>query len=256
MRQRLGQHFLKDENVLKKIASTPDIKEGDIVIEIGPGHGELTKYLLAANPKRLIAIEKDKELADGLKQLTSRTVEVVMGDALKTLPIVVSHLNKPYKIVGNIPYYITGRLMRVLGELGHKPQSIVLTIQKEVAERICSAPPRMNLLAASVQFWGIPSVRGIIKRSCFKPTPKVDSVIISIEVRRPNKESANGYYEFIKTLFKQPRKTVSNNLRSYQKTKSTIDGILTSLSISPTLRPGDLDFDTILKLSSVFKGLA
>ena len=109
MRQRLGQHFLKDQHVLENIAAVLDIDKNDVVIEIGPGHGELTQHLLAAQPKRLIIIEKDQELANQLKEnLEGSGVEIVIGDALKALPDIVSGLNgKSYKVTGNIPYYIT-----------------------------------------------------------------------------------------------------------------------------------------------------
>ncbi len=256
MRQRLGQHFLKDHSVLENIVASLEIKKNEVVIEIGPGHGELTQYLLAAYPKRLIAIEKDPDLADKLvESLEGTEIEVVKGDVLKVLPETVSRLNgKPYKLVGNIPYYITGYLMRTLEKLEPKPERTILLIQKEVAERICSEPPRMNLLAASVQFWGIARVVGSVNRSAFEPRPDVDSAIISIDPKPlPNDLLKEGYYKLVKALFRQPRKTILNNLREgLDMAKTDVESKLNSADVSPGLRPGNLDIGTIAKLSRVF----
>lgn len=253
MRRRLGQHFLKNRSALKKIASALDISSDDIVIEIGPGHGELTQYLLDASPKKLIVIEKDDMLANSFE--LKQRVDMINGDALKVLPSVISHLNgNHYKLVGNIPYYITGRLMRVVGELDPKPKCIVFTIQKEVAERICSTPPRMNLLAASIQFWGKPSIVGYIGKSSFQPQPEIDSAILSIKTNPAvNKHIDEQYYKLIRILFKQPRKTVLNNLRSCSGIdKTQAENVLRSVGVDQALRPGDLAIPTLIKLNRVF----
>ena len=168
---KLGQHFLKNKTKLRKIVEALELKDGDVVIEIGPGHGELTDELRSANHKlKIIAIEKDEELAESLKEKfkNNKNIKIIEGDALKLLPQLTDDqrltiydkrlTTDNYKIAGNIPYYITGYLFRILGELENKPSLIVLLIQKEVAERVCARPPKMSLLAASVQFWAEPKI--------------------------------------------------------------------------------------------------
>ena len=160
--KRLGQHFLINKTKLQKIVEALDLKPGDAVIEIGPGHGELTDELRNKNNElKLMTIERDNDLVELLKNKFARdkNLEVVHDDVLKILPDLCLKLhNSNFKIVGNIPFYITGYLLRILGELKNKPSLIVLTVQKEVAERICAEPPKMNLLAASVQFWAEPKI--------------------------------------------------------------------------------------------------
>ncbi|HQA96184.1 MAG TPA: rRNA adenine N-6-methyltransferase family protein, partial [Candidatus Colwellbacteria bacterium] len=120
--RRLGQHFLKNQEILRKIASALEISETDIIVEIGPGHGELTRHILDQNPKRLIAIEKDKNLAVKLADsLQKNNLEVILGDALKELPLLTRDLQSEYKLSGNIPYYISGYLFRTMESLEKKP---------------------------------------------------------------------------------------------------------------------------------------
>jgi len=284
--QRLGQHFLKDKSVLKRIASSLEIKPNETIIEIGPGHGELTSLIIQASPKKIITIERDKKLATEVEKLDTSGVdlEVIEGDAIKIIPTIPKILNpRPttaneeqrsalshsfatsdtvgsdgaiaYKIAGNIPYYITGKLLRIIGELEEKPQSIVLTIQKEVAERICATPPKMNLLAASIIHWGKPEIIKFVSRNAFRPKPKVESAIIRIipHERQPTPERSEAYYKFIKILFKQPRKNILNNLASgLPEIKKEVELRLKSLGIEPKLRPQNLDVNTINIISHDF----
>ena len=272
MGRRLGQHFLTDQTTLKKIAGFLNIDKNDTVIEIGAGHGELTLEIknqsaswrtkIKDNPIKIIAIEKDEELAKNLglriKNEGLENIEIIHGDALKTLPSLVRNLkleirDSNYKVVGNIPYYITGYLLRILGELGNKPSLIVLTIQKEVAERICAEPPQMNLLAASIQFWAEPKLEMIIKRGLFNPPPKVDSAVIRLVAKEPSIK-AEIYYPFIKILFKQPRKTVLNNISTgLNMPKTEVEKILVQTEISPSLRPQALKISDITSLARVFE---
>ena len=267
-----GQHFLKNKSKLRKIVEALDLKSGDTVIEIGPGHGELTQEI--RNEKldiRIIAIEKDPRLvAWNLKHEALTNVEIVEGDALKILPQLCSMLHaSSFKIVGNIPYYITGYLFRILGELENKPEVIVLTIQKEVAERVCARPPKMNLLAASIQFWAEPKIIGYISKHDFKPQPKVDSAILKLKMRDEKLSPCgrcpegtemrdNYYYELIKIVFKQPRKTILNNLveadlrglerGSTRINKEELMGILFSIGINPNDRPQNLSVEHLMDL--------
>ena len=213
-KKSLGQNFLLNKEKIKEIVGALDIKSGDVVVEIGPGHGELTKELITNDKLRIIAIEKDEglveKLGDEMKKHGDK-IEIIAGDALKMLPDVVSGYGSKtsYKLIGNIPYYITGFLLRTISELEHKPKITVLTVQKEVAKRICG---EMNLLSASVRYWAEPEIIGIIPKSDFSPQPKVDSAIIRLKTINKKREtgdeakSAENYHKFIKILFKQPRK--------------------------------------------------
>lgn len=209
--QRLGQHFLKNKTALEKIAGALELKEGDVVVEIGPGHGELTELLFASAKKiTVVAIEKDRNFIASLQEKFTAgsahgTFGVIEGDALKILPQTVEGLARDgavgsYKIVGNIPYYITGKLLRVMSDLKEKPERTVLLVQREVAERICAKPPEMNRLAASVQFWAEPKIIGLVSKENFSPPPKVDSAIILLKTVAGAKENseAKRYYAAVR----------------------------------------------------------
>lgn len=288
MSKKLGQHFLINKEKIGKIVEALDLKPNDIIVEIGPGHGELTEEFRIQNLEvGVIAVEKDKKLAENLKKKFARVqnIKIINEDIVKILPqIPKSYIlnSKSYKIVGNIPYYITGYLLRILGELKKKPALIVLTIQKEVAERICAirqvqGRPNMNLLAASVQFWAEPEIIDYISKRDFKPAPKVDSAIIRLQTTdyglrttvAKNKKAVVGclsavdsdkYYSFIKILFKQPRKTILNNLESGIKkleseaeNKQKLKKRLESTGINPNARPQDLSMEQIIELSTLFQ---
>lgn len=255
--RRLGQHFLQNETVLEKIALSLEIASSDTLIEIGPGHGELTKHLLARNPKKLIVIEKDQKLAAKLKIAFPQTnIEVIEADALKKLSSIVEPFGaENYKLCGNIPYYITGYLFRVIEGLPHKPTLSVFTVQKEVAERIAANPPKMNLLSASIRFWAEPKIIAIVSKKDFSPAPQVDSAIISLQTKLDFKDyeaNRDYFYAFIKKLFKQPRKTILNNLSLLSLDKEEVKNQLESLGIDPSSRAQEIPFETILNLSRVF----
>lgn len=255
MNNFLGQHFLKNKSVLRTIAEALDIHAGDTVIEIGPGHGELTDYLLASPAEKIIAIEKDEALAQALrKRVSSARFNIVTGDALTELPnIALSPTSHPYTLTGSIPYYITGHLFRTIGKLEHKPTRIVFTIQKEVAERVCALPPRMNRLAATVRIWGEPEIIAILKPGNFNPPPAVDSAIIILGVRDKGLESSEleNYYRTVRALFAQPRKTIINNLTAEFPNipKEKLLGLLADQNINPAARPQNLSIEKIKMIS-------
>src|SRR3989344_7721334 len=207
MGQKLGQHFLINKNAIEKIIAALELKNNETIIEIGPGKGALTIPLIKACEKiecKIIGIEKDHELAKAL-EVKSEKLDVMAGDILKELPKLISHFPHPtsnIKIVGNIPYYITGKLLRILSELDNKPSLIVLTVQKEVAERIVAQSPAMNLLAAATQFWAEPKIIGYLKPSDFSPTPEVESAIIKLDTRKQLIANSENYYKLVKILFK------------------------------------------------------
>ncbi|MDD4930776.1 MAG: 16S rRNA (adenine(1518)-N(6)/adenine(1519)-N(6))-dimethyltransferase RsmA [Candidatus Colwellbacteria bacterium] len=250
-KKTLGQNFLIDDEALDFIASLIDISKDDAVVEVGPGHGELTIKLLKAEPMSLTVIEKDRDLWSRLKTKFDRfpAFSLKGGDALEELPKIAPK-NSDWKIVGNIPYYITGHLLRIIGELDNPPRLSVFTVQKEVAERASALPPDMNLLSASLGFWSDIMMAGVINRTSFDPVPNVDSAVIVISKKdRPN-IPADDYYRAMKTIFKQPRKTVVNNLMDgLSISREEAERKMSAASLSLRLRPQDLSVDDIVKLS-------
>jgi 16S rRNA (adenine1518-N6/adenine1519-N6)-dimethyltransferase len=264
----LGQHFLKNKSAIKQIVAALEIAEGDTIVEIGPGHGELTEIIdhgawSMKHEIKIFAIEKDKRLADALREKfrINKNIEIVDGDALKILPHLCSVLHDScFKIVGNIPYYITGHLLRVVGDLKKKPALCVFTVQKEVAERLAARPPRMNRLAASVQFWADTSMIAIVSRKDFFPQPEVDSAIIKLKIKnQKSKIEDAGYYAAVRMLFAQPRKTVLNNLEAGVKTENKnrkygrekAEEILIKIGVLPESRPQNLTIEDIVKITSL-----
>ena len=254
MFQKLGQHFLINQSAIEKIIAVLELKKNETIIEIGPGQGALTIPLVKKCEKigcKIIGIEKDQELAKSL-EVKSEKLDIVTGDILKELPKLISHFPHPtsnIKIVGNIPYYITGKLLRVLSELKNKPSLIVLTIQKEVAERILAKPPKMNLLAAATQFWAEPKIIGYLKSSDFSPAPEVESAIIKLTTKTQPTANSENYYKLVKILFKQPRKTILNNLvDGLGISKLTALEKLKKIGLSGQERPQNLNIKTIKSL--------
>lgn len=244
---------MKNTAILRKIAEIINLEPSGLVIEVGPGHGELTE-LIRDKKRKFVLIEKDSELAINLKQKyeSEKDIEVIQGDALKIL-LDIFEKKKEIFLVGNIPYYITGHLLKIISEAKNKPKRCVLMIQKEVAERITSQPPKMNRLAAITQFWGEPKIAMEVLKNNFSPAPKVDSAVISIE-RRPRLTERNlGLdYQTVKHLFQQPRKTVLNNLADWiKKDKASIQIIFEPLKQLLLLRPQNLKITDIEKISEI-----
>jgi len=212
-----GQNFLQDPFALENITSIAGIKPTDTVLEIGPGLGSLTRYL-AVSAQRVIAVELDEELIPPLRAVLAsyQNVQVIQGDILDLL---LQDLIKEagYLVVANIPYYITSAVIRYLLEGDPKPRRVVLTIQKEVAERICAKPGDMSLLALSVQVYGKPEIAARIPAEAFFPTPKVDSAVLTIDIYptpQIQPEMLDTFFKLIKAGFSQKRKTLRNSLSS------------------------------------------
>lgn len=259
--QRLGQHFLTQRGAARKIVDALEISRGDTLIEIGGGHGELTVPLAdacAAHGARLISIERDPELATHLREQHELShTQIVYGDALHELPAVIQEQNAPhYKVVGNIPYYLTGRLFRILGSLSPRPSRTILMIQKEVALRLTAHPPNMNRLAAAVQFWAEPRILFFVPRTHFDPPPEVDSAVVLLTKKSLPDELAllePRYEETMRALFAQPRKTILNNLAEMRgfsgRDKKEITAILNGIGINPARRPQDESIDDIIRIA-------
>lgn len=234
----LGQHFLVSQSVLQKIIDAADLQPDDVVIEAGPGQGILTEAL-ARRVKKVIAVEKDRALADALeKKLAEKgiaNVEIVRGDILKYAP----PAGKPYKIVANLPYYLTSRFFRIfLEEQKQKPAMLVVMIQKEVAERIVARPPRMNLLALGVQTYGTPRIIAKVPAGAFQPPPKVESAILKITGISDQFFKKNGVVPDV--LFALARKAFGQKRKTLKHTLKINDAVFTKTGISPTARPQEL----------------
>ena len=213
----LGQNFLQDPSILEKIALAAEIQDDDCVLEIGPGLGSLTRYL-ALSAKQVTVVELDPDLLSPLQAVLKPypNVRVVHGDILElAISEIIEQPN--YLVVANIPYNITSAIIRHLLESQPKPRRVVLTIQKEVAERICAKPGDLSLLALSVQVYGKPSLVEKIPASAFHPAPKVDSAILRIDIYNEPlvpSEMLKTFFKFIKAGFGQKRKTLRNSLSS------------------------------------------
>jgi len=215
--KKLGQNFLQDPLALDSIAIAAEIKPTDTVLEIGPGLGSLTRHL-AGLARTVIAVELDHELIPPLKSVTAAygNINIIHGDILKLSPGNLIH-ETDYLVVANIPYYITSAIIRHLLENEPKPRRIVLTVQREVAKRICAQPGDMSLLALSVQVYGSPRIVKHIPAGAFFPPPRVDSSILCIDIYpspQIKPEQLNKFFRLIKAAFGQKRKTLRNSLSS------------------------------------------
>jgi 16S rRNA (adenine1518-N6/adenine1519-N6)-dimethyltransferase len=213
----LGQNFLTSQIIAKKIVAAADIIPSDTILEVGPGRGFLTQ-LLVQSTAHIIAIEKDPNLAIFLEEkfLNVPNIEILQADVLKqssySLP------NTHYKVVANIPYYITSHFLRTM--LEHptsRPQRMVLMVQKEVADRIIAKPPAMSLLALSVQAFGTARKLFNVPKTNFLPQPEVDSAVIIIDTLsdaffQKNSIDSKLFFDFIRKAFAQKRKMLRNSL--------------------------------------------
>ncbi len=244
--KRLGQNFLVDESALRRIVQAAEVGPQDRVLEIGPGLGALTR-LLAARAAHVTAVELDARLLPALREVVGArpNVRLVQGDILHCPPRDLMG-GEPYLVVANIPYYITSALFRHLLSAEPRPRRVVLTVQREVAERVCAAAGRMNLLALSVQVYGAPRVAARIPAGAFYPAPKVDSAVVRVDVfPRPRIPAArlDLFFRLAKAAFSQKRKTLLNALSAGMRwDKRRTRACLARAGISPQLRAQALDW--------------
>jgi len=255
-KKQFGQNFLVDKSAVKILAEAGQIQKNDTVLEIGPGIGVLTKELAQAAGK-VIAVEKDPQMVEILKSELAdskiENVKIVCQDALDFLKNGGMD-GLDYKAAGNIPFYLTGHLIRILLEMENQPKKIVFIMQKEVAQRIASLPPDMSLLSASVQFYAQPKIAGYIKRGSFWPAPDVDAAIIGITPTPPEKDIDRGrFFEILKAGFSQPRKQLINNLsKSLKADKIKINDWLLKNNIQPVRRAETLSMEDWVNLTKTF----
>ena len=259
MPTRLGQNFLKDNQVIKKIIASADLQPEDFVLEIGPGEGVLTEDL-AKYVKGVIAIEIDHILAKKLEEKFKNTpnVAILNADILKiNLPDLISKyqlLGTDYKVVANLPYYITSPIIRLLLEAKIKPKEMILMVQKEVAERIVAKSGKMSILAVSVQYYAKPELLFEVSKKAFCPVPKVDSAVIKISNISPNTESekTKSFFRLIRAGFCAKRKTLINNLaNSLKLDKQLVEEKLKNTGLQSSVRAQELSVEKWKELSDI-----
>jgi 16S rRNA (adenine1518-N6/adenine1519-N6)-dimethyltransferase len=257
-RKGLGQHFLIDEEVLKRITSAAELDPADIVIEVGPGLGILTGEL-AQRASGVIAIELDSKLAALLRQTMSsfNNITVINGDVLKIEPRdLITEPKAGYKVVANLPYYITSPVLRHFLEASAKPKVMVVMVQKEVAEAITAKPGEMSLLSVSVQFYGEPKIMGYVPAKCFYPAPKVDSAILRIALYPQPTLAVDeaSFFELVRAGFTAPRKQILNSLaQGLGVPKAEVLSLLERADIVSKRRAETLTLAEWARLWQVFK---
>jgi len=257
-KKRLGQNFLIDQLALKKVIKAANLKATDLVLEIGPGPGNLT-IELAKRSQMVLAVEKDplmvEILKENLKNHQINNVKVIQQDILKLDPQKYELKPQNYKIVANLPFYLTAAVIRKFLETPILPNQLILIVQKEVGQRICAQPPRLNLLAVSVQFYSQSQIITFLPKKSFWPIPEVDSALIKI-TPQPSSNNSNPifrqqFFKLVKAGFQQPRKQILNNLARglNLKKKEEIKAWLLKQQIQPEQRAETLSLEDWLRLS-------
>lgn len=257
----LGQNFLIDANVLADIVAAADLSGDDTVIEVGPGMGVLT-FELAKKCRKVIAIEKDKKMSKVLqKEIAEKVgdksnIEIINDDVLKiNLPKFLSERGvSKYKVVANIPYYITSMIIKLFLETEQQPEEMVLLVQKEVAQRICASSGEMSILALSVLLYGEPTIIRTVSSKAFYPVPKVDSAILKIENigKKYSDEDYKKIFRLIKIGFSSKRKKLANNLSAGLKLdKTEAEKILTDCGLNINARAQDLSVEDWVRMKDV-----
>lgn len=295
-KKSLGQNFLKNPTIIAKIAQAGEIETGDLIIEIGPGTGELTagilkeivkvgsefdndsesereresdstrskkpkKGLKTKVPAKIIAIEKDRRAIPILEErfkneINEGVLEIIEGDFLE-MDIVALISGRTFKIIANIPYYITGAIIRKSLELSKKPSKLIFLVQKEVAERIVNRDGKGSILSNSVAFYGKPRLILAVSKGNFVPAPKVDSAVIKISeieesTKNLDKKTEEMFFAVLHAGFAHKRKILASNLKSYISQNQTVDLVLMQENIekaykmanlSPKVRAEELSID-------------
>lgn len=239
-KKRLGQNFLTETTVIDKLITAAAIEPNQTILEIGPGTGNLTEKLIGTGNK-IMAIEKDPEMIAALQtRFADKTnFELRRGDILE---FDETTIEPPYKIAANLPFYLTGALIRKFLESKNPPESMTVIVQKEVAQRVCAKTPDMNLLAAATQFYAKPETISYVSKGCFWPAPKVDCAILKLTPypktgERGDVKFVKNFFTLMKAGFSQPRKKIAGNIAiGLGLDKETITNWLRVNSIDPGSR--------------------
>jgi len=251
-KKSLGQNFLKSKAAIADIIKAAELTKDNIVLEVGPGKGVLTEALLEKAGK-VIAVEKDDRLIEVLEEKFAAEIkagkfQIIHQDILEFDPKEAGLVQGKYKLVANIPYYITGQLFRLFLQSDHQPSLLVLMVQKEVAKRIVASDGKESILSLSVKVYGTPKYISKVPAKYFSPAPRVDSAILKVsdiskKVFTENKIDELSFFELIKTGFAHKRKLVIKNLESLYN-KDMLLKIFTELSIPTKERSETLSLET------------
>ncbi len=253
-KKRLGQNFLTDLGVVEEMIKAAAVSADDAVLEIGPGTGVLTAALVDTGAS-VYALEYDRDLIPMLTEKFGGHSNISITEAdIRTLYIAQFLREQDvdsYKVIANIPYYITSLIIRLFLESEVQPSQMMLMVQKEVAERICAKPGEMSLLALSVQYFGNPSIVREVPRTSFDPAPEVDSAVLHISgIRRPhNKHKEKDFFRIVRVGFSAKRKKLISNLTNgLHCNKEELDKAFNALGIPPSARAQELSLDQWHKL--------
>lgn len=243
-KKHLGQHWLRDRFILNHIADCADINKNDTIVEIGPGLGTLTSILLF-RAKEVISIEFDADLARKLPgQFPGKDLTVINQDILE---FDTDNLPKEYKLVANLPYYITAKVIQKFTTSKNRPSKMVLLVQKEVAERVVAQPGRMSLLSVSSQLYANVSLGDVVPACYFTPPPKVDSQVLifdMIDPKLPSDISEKELFRIVKAGFSSRRKKLRSSLSGgLNINKNSVETLLMQTGISPDHRAEDLSVE-------------
>lgn len=268
--KNLGQHFLIDKAALEQMLKAANLAKNDFVVEIGPGFGVLT-FPMAELAGRVLAVETDKKVLDILKALGSGypNLDILPSNILKLDSRYIhdryttwSKIKKgatQYKLVSNLPYYITSAILKLFLETDLPPDLIVVMVQKEVAERIVAPPGELSLLGISVQFFGEPEIMAQVPKTSFWPKPEVDSAIIRIKPFKqpPHKiTDTKTFFRIVKAGFGERRKQLHNSLSGgLWLDDAMVQQVLLGIGIDPKTRPQDLSLEQWAKIYHQFKTL-
>ncbi|MGI6208616.1 MAG: 16S rRNA (adenine(1518)-N(6)/adenine(1519)-N(6))-dimethyltransferase RsmA [Anaerolineae bacterium] len=258
-RKALGQNFLAGKSALRRILLALDLQPGDVVVEIGAGLGTLTGFL-AATAREVVAVELDDDLAHYLAERFRPvgTVRLVHGDILDLTPAdLLTDTGEPYKVVGNLPYYITSAAIRHVLSWEPTPQVIVVMVQEEVARRIVAKPGDLSLLALMVQLRARAEMVARVPAGAFVPRPKVDSAVVRIvpdPARRLEPEVEEHLFELARAGFQQKRKTLVNSLAGVAgMAREDLAQLLQDLGINPSARAQELSPDQWIALARAIR---
>lgn len=284
MPTKLGQNFLVNKEIAKNIIESTNLKSDDLVLEIGPGKGALS-FEIKKRVKKFIMIEKDRKLAENIarnfqfpifnfQSISNDQIYkfqngfgIISGDILELdiVKIIKENNFQNYKVIANLPYYITSPIIRKFLEAENPPSKMILMVQKEVAERIVSNPGKMSILAVSVQYYARPEILFYVEKENFDPVPEVDSAVIKITSHKQpayrsgrhatgNKEYNKKFFQVVRAGFCAKRKTLANNLaNSFHLEKEKVEDILLKAGFSNKVRAQELSVEDWKKLSKLFK---
>lgn len=258
-KKSLGQNFLQDAEIIERIFEAAEVSPTDWVLEIGPGTGILT-FRLSDQVEKLLAIELDHQLVERLQQhfIDSKHVSILEGNILdvnlKELLEASGFAEHPYKIIANIPYYITAPIIRTLLSLEYQPASMTLMVQDAVADRLAARPGEMSLLSVMAQYYAAVEKKFFVPREAFDPVPKVDSAVIRIIPRRAyDPEEDRKVFRLVRAGFAARRKTLLNNLSSsLSVSKESVEEKLVQLGLRPDIRAQALSVDDWERLQKIF----